>query len=237
MAASVDEAQQTSAWGRRYPERVTPTTPHRGAPLQPERLLAYTDGVFAIAATLLVLDLSVDSIGRVTSDRQLWGALGGLVPNITGFVISFALLSLLWVIHVRQFRDIVRVDAGLLWLNNARLLFIVLIPFTTSLAAEYSDWTAGRVLLPLNFFLAALLSWLSWVWASARDGHLLREGVHDAAARGMDGLVAALIGAVVAGASVWLGSWAFLLFLASEPVTRIVSRSLRRTGAGATIDG
>src|SRR6185312_16808351 len=91
------------------------------------RVEAYTDAVFAIAATLLVLDLTTTAIGAVQTDAELWAALGGMWETFLSFGISFALLSGLWVIHMSQFRDIGRADATLLWLNNARLLFVVLI--------------------------------------------------------------------------------------------------------------
>lgn len=199
-------------------------TQHASAFGSPERTKAYTDGVFAIAATLLVLDLTVDSFGHVERDAQLWHELGAMWPNFISFLISFALLSLLWTIHVRQFRDIVQVDTTLLWLNNARLLCVVLVPFTTSLAAEYGNFQAGRVLLPVNFFLAALLGWLSWVWASARGGHLLAPDVTDARAQGMGGLAASIIGLVVVLASIWLGPVAFLLFLLNDPLSTVLAR-------------
>lgn len=114
------------------------------------RVESYTDAVIAIAATLLVLDLTTTALGTVDSDASLWAALGGMWPNFLSFAISFALLSGLWVIHMTQFRLIARADAVLLWLNNGRLLFIVLIPFTTSLVDEYSEYLAGRILLPIT---------------------------------------------------------------------------------------
>ncbi|MET2011904.1 TMEM175 family protein [Microbacterium chocolatum] len=190
------------------------------------RTEAYSDAVFAIAATLLVLDLTTATIGRVTTDAELWAALGAMMPNFIAFGVSFALLSMLWVIHARQFRDIARVDEPLLWLNNARLLFIVLIPFTTSLTAEYSEYYAGRMLFPINFFFAALMGFLSWEWAS-RGGRLLREGIADARAQGVGGRAAVMIAAVVAVISPWVGSWAFFLYFLNGPLTALLSRRTR----------
>ncbi|MET0297355.1 MAG: TMEM175 family protein, partial [Microbacterium sp.] len=165
----------------------------------PARVEAYTDAVFAIAATLLVLDLTTTAIGKVGSDGQMWAALGGMWENFMAFVISFGLLSMLWVIHMGQFRDIAKIDGALLWLNNIRLLWIVLIPFTTSLVAEYSQFFAGRMLLPINFFFAALFGYLSWVWAASRGGHLLKDDAKgDIAEQSIGGLVATICGAVAA---------------------------------------
>jgi uncharacterized membrane protein len=190
-----------------------------------ERTKAYTDAVFAIAATLLVLDLTATSIGKVDSDGALWAALAGMWPSIFSFVLSFALLSGLWVVHLRQFRDIAKVDMGLLWLNNARLLFIVLVPFTTSLTDGYQSFLAGRILLPINFFLAALLGYLSWLWAARDDGRLLaadREG--DRRTQSIGGLAATICGAIAVVLSPWVGSIAFLAYALNGPITALLTR-------------
>src|SRR5918994_2032975 len=112
---------------------------HPSATLSTTRTEAFTDGVFAIAATLLVLDLTTHPLGDVSSDAELWGAVGGMGMLFLNFALSFVLLCLLWMTHVRQFEHVVRVDGAMIWLNNARLLFIVLVPFTTGMVTEYSD--------------------------------------------------------------------------------------------------
>jgi uncharacterized membrane protein len=96
------------------------------------RLEALTDGVFAIAMTLLVLDLAVPNIDTVKNSADLWSALGPLSGNIISFSISFAILAIMWGIHVRQFDGIKRIDERVLNYNNLRLFIVVLIPFTTS---------------------------------------------------------------------------------------------------------
>ncbi|QIG38508.1 DUF1211 domain-containing protein [Microbacterium sp. 4R-513] len=199
------------------------------------RVEAYTDGVFAIAATLLVLDLTTKGFGRLKTDDQMWASLVDMSDNFVAFAVSFLLLSMLWTIHLQQWRDIGRVDSPMLWLNNLRLLFIVLIPFTTSLVSEYSEFYAGRMLLPINFFFAALLGYLSYAWAAARGGHLLEEDARDNARRqslgGLSAVIFALVAVVLAP---WVGSWAFLVFVLNEPFTRFLQRrGGAREGAGA----
>lgn len=199
------------------------------------RTEAYTDGVFAIAATLLVLDLSADALGRIGSDAQMWQQLAGMSDKFLAFAISFGLLSMLWTIHLRQFADIVRVDSPLLWLNNARLLFIVLMPFTTSLTSEYSDWYAGRMLMPIDFFFAALLGHLSWQWAAARGGHLMREG--DAVNwryRGAAGVAAVICAGIAMAVAPWVGSFGFLSYLlVNAPLTRLLRARAASRPAGS----
>lgn len=197
------------------------------------RVEAYTDGVFAIAATLLVLDLTTTTFSHIDSDGQMWAALAGMSESFTAFVISFGLLSLLWMIHLQQFRDLARVDGGLMWLNSIRLLFIVLIPFTTSLVAEYSDFYAGRMLLPINFFFATLFGYLAYRWAMAREGHLLSDAARpDAPDQSIAGTVAVGCAAVAVILSPFIGSWGFLAFVANQPLTVVLQRRRRARLAG-----
>ncbi|KAA9107752.1 TMEM175 family protein [Microbacterium rhizomatis] len=200
------------------------------------RLEAYTDGVFAIAATLLVLDLTTAALGQIQTDAELWAALARMWPSFMSFGVSFALLSGLWFIHLGQFRGIARVDVTLVWLNAARLLFVVLIPFTTSLVSDYSTFYAGRMLLPINFFFAALFGHLSWRWAAARHGHLLTpDAAADIPTEGAGGLAAVICGAIAAVASPWLGSWGFCAYFLNGPLTALLRRrAMRRAAAGAS---
>jgi uncharacterized membrane protein len=189
-----------------------------------DRVVFFSDGVFAIAATLLVLDLTADTLGTVTSDADLWHALVSRSSTFFSFVVSFVLLCLLWTIHVWQFRWIERVDVGLMWLNAARLLFVVLVPFTTTVNADYSQVALGRVLLPLNFFLAAFAAWLQWLWAARPSAGLLAPdlGPDGVKAIGRGGLSAVVISAAIVPVSVYLGSLAFVLFALDGLLTRLL---------------
>lgn len=187
------------------------------------RLEAFTDGVFAIAATLLVLDLTSHTFGKVSSDAAMWAALGGMWPLFANFALSFVLLCLLWMTHVQQFEHIARVDSTLIWLNNGRLLFIVLVPFSTGLTTEYSEFYAGRLAMPVTFFLAILFSVLQWMWAVRHREVMLPDlAGTDAAAYGRGALSALIIAAVVVALSPFIGSTAFLLFILDGPLTKIL---------------
>jgi uncharacterized membrane protein len=93
------------------------------------RVLTFSDGVFAIAILLLLIDVKLPA---GVSAASLGAALRSLWPNYLAFFISFVVIGLYWTAHVRLFRDIVRYDWGLIWLNLLYLLFIVIIPFSTS---------------------------------------------------------------------------------------------------------
>jgi uncharacterized membrane protein len=196
---------------RRHPAATQATT----------RLEAFTDGVFAIAATLLVLDLTTHPLGDVSSDAELWGAVGGMGMLFLNFALSFVLLCLLWMTHVRQFEHVVRVDGAMIWLNNARLLFIVLVPFATSLTTEHSEWVAGRLLMPLAFFLAILCSWLQWMWAVRHREEMMPDlSEADAVGYSRGALSAVLLALVVLALAPWIGSIAFTVFFFDPLLTR-----------------
>ena len=97
------------------------------------RLEAFTDGVFAVAITLLALDLSVAGPGHGSLVNQLsqhW-------PQFVAYLISFLTIGIIWVNHHALVRNIARVDRVLLFLNLFLLLFVVLIPFATATMASY----------------------------------------------------------------------------------------------------
>jgi uncharacterized membrane protein len=199
--------------------------------LSPRRLEAFSDGVFAIAATLLVLDLSVDHLGSIGSNDQLWRALGAISESMLSFVISFLLLCMLWMVHTRQFEHVKRVDDRVLWLNSLRLLGVVLIPFTTTLNADFSDLLLGRVVLPLNFFWVLLFDWVLWRYVTTSSRGLLDE-ISDDEVRASSGraLGAVITGLVVVLLAPFIGSWAFLAFAVGPLLDAAFLRGRRRQG-------
>ncbi|GAB3805287.1 hypothetical protein GCM10028798_26850 [Humibacter antri] len=197
----------------------------------PRRLEAYSDGVFAIAATLLVLDLSVSAFHLHESDSSdaVWTALWDYGGTFVSFVISFLILGVLWGIHVRQFEFVKRVDQVVLTLNTFRLLGVVLVPFTTTLSDNFSGTVPGRFLLPLNFFYVVTVGLWQWWYISSpvRD---LAPHLSDRYRRisRRNTLVAAIMSAVVAVASIWIGSYAFLLFLLNNVVDVVERRAAKK---------
>src|SRR5689334_19105936 len=97
------------------------------------RLEAFSDGVFAVAITLLALDLAVAGPGHGPLLRQLsehW-------PAFAAYLVSFATIGVIWINHQSLLRNVAVVDRTLLFLNLVLLLFVVLIPFATSTTSEY----------------------------------------------------------------------------------------------------
>lgn len=99
-----------------------------------ERVIAFSDAVFAFAITLLIIDVRLPT---GTSIDNLGSALIALWPNYLAFLLSFFVIGLTWSGHIRLFRKIERYDSSLIVLNLLQLLFIVIIPFSTSVISLY----------------------------------------------------------------------------------------------------
>jgi uncharacterized membrane protein len=114
----------------------TPETHNAGDHLALERLLLFSDAVFAIAITLLVIEIKVPVLNHHASNSELGQALIGMMPRFVGFVISFFLIGQTWIEHHSMGRMLRGFDRGLLWKNLLLLFFVAFMPFATALASE-----------------------------------------------------------------------------------------------------
>ena len=117
------------------------------------RLEAFSDGVFAVAITLLALDLTVEGPGH----GRLIDQLHDKWPAFLAYLISFFMIGIVWVNHHALVRSITRVDRLLLFLNLVLLLFVVLIPFATSTEAAYFPHNNGDARLAMALYAGVFL--------------------------------------------------------------------------------
>ena len=103
---------------------------------QLERMILFSDAVFAIAITLLVIEMKIPEI-EIPDERLLLGSLVHLIPKFVGFVISFLIIGLYWTVHHRLFGYVVNYTQKLLWLNLIFLMAVALMPFSTAFYSEY----------------------------------------------------------------------------------------------------
>lgn len=139
-----------------------------------ERVVFFSDAVFAIAITLLVLEIKPPHLQEL-SEPALRTSLLHLLPKFTGFVVSFLIIGLMWIEHHRIFRFITNYDSGLLWRNLLFLLSVSFVPFPTALFSEYYWSQTAFVLYTATFAVVGLTK--LWVWQYVRaSGNLL--GLH-----------------------------------------------------------
>ncbi len=107
-----------------------------------ERLLTFSDGVFAIAITLLVLDVRLPPADHALGSGELLRALGAIAPKYFGYAASFVVVGLFWIGHHRKFRHVRRYDEVVLRLNLALLLVVGFVPFAAAVLSEHDNVTA-----------------------------------------------------------------------------------------------
>ncbi len=130
-----------------------------------ERLAALSDGVFAVAMTLLVLDLRLPAMETIYSERELWHGLLTLGPKLLMYFMSFLTLGIFWNGQQTQLNHFERVDRDLSWIHLAFLATITLMPFSTQLLAEFIAYRTALFAYWLNIFLPGALLYISWSYA------------------------------------------------------------------------
>jgi uncharacterized membrane protein len=138
-----------------------------------ERLAALSDGFFAVAMTLLVLDLRVPAAEAIHSEHDLWHALIALTPRLIVFLMSVMTNGIFWVGQQTQLNHFARADRNLAWIHIAFLCAVSLTPFSTSLLAEFIHYRTALLVYWSNILLLGLT--LYWSWAYATRNHLLTD--------------------------------------------------------------
>ena len=128
--------------------------------LDPGRVLAFTDGVFAIVITILVLELKVPDLA---SGQSLADSLEEMRPTFVAFVISFLIVGMYWAWHRSTFAQVRYVDTTTLWINLIFLLPVSMIPFAASVIGEYPDEATALYLYGVVLIAVTLVRiWLYW---------------------------------------------------------------------------
>jgi uncharacterized membrane protein len=136
------------------------------------RTLAFTDGLFAIAMTLLVVDLAVPVLHHDSSVHELADQLNDEKEKFISFFISFAVIGRYWLAHHSFFSQLARIDRALIGLNLLYLAFIALLPFPTALLGEYFSNPLSIVIYAVN---VAIVSGMEVVLFSRAQNHDLLE--------------------------------------------------------------
>jgi TMEM175 potassium channel family protein len=152
-----------------------------------ERLAALSDGIFAVAMTLLVLDLRTPIASGIHSERDLWHALAALAPQIVMYMMTFITLGIFWVGQQTQLNHLARSDRSLAWIHIAFLFAVSLTPFSTRLLAEFTAYRVALLVYWLNIVLLGGTMYFSW--NCARDLGLLKSDTPPAVIRAVKGRI------------------------------------------------
>jgi len=178
----------------------------------PARVVALSDGVFAIVITLLVLEIHVPEL---TQGQTLRGALEEIRPSFVAFLISFIVVAIAWVGHRDLFAHVRRTDRPLVWLNILYMLPLCLLPFGASMLARYERYEVALQLY--GFMLMAIALTRVWMfWYGTGRPHLLYDLI-DRRARVLGAAFVAfpalvyLVAILLAGAAPRVSLWIYAL--------------------------
>jgi uncharacterized membrane protein len=200
-----------------------------------ERLLALSDGVVAIALTLLVLQLSVPVLAH-NADRDsasaLWHQLNRGSDEFVSYIISFYVIGQFWLAHHRAFRDVKGHREGLAWWNFAFLFTITIMPFTSNLLGDYPANPLAVDIFAINLMLASLTTQATYYFAR-RTGLLVVQD--EAARRAALARTGVLLGAIalsigVAWYSTSLAKYCWFLIAAAPLITNRIFGSKQVDG-------
>lgn len=146
-----------------------------------ERIAALSDGLFAIAMTIIVLDIRLPDPASIRNDAGLLAALATLAPQIVTYLMSFLTLGIFWVGQQTQLSHLRACDRNLAWLHLTLLAVVALLPFATKLLAEFITLRAALLLYWANLLLLGAAIYATWAYA-ARAG-LVRDDAPPAISR------------------------------------------------------
>jgi len=139
-----------------------------------ERLAALSDGIFAVAMTLLVLDLHAPAREAIRSEQDLWRALCAMSPQLTTYLMSFLTLGIFWNGQQAQLNRFARTDRQLTWIHIGFLFAVSMMPFSTKLLSEFIVFRIALVCYWINVLVFGAVLYLSWF--HAKRAGLLKEG-------------------------------------------------------------
>jgi uncharacterized membrane protein len=194
-----------------------------------KRLEAFSDGVFAIVMTLLVLDLKVPHINHSENAAEVWTALVAVRPVFFSWAVSFFFVALIWVHHSNILSMSTKCDFGTTWINTFLMFFICLLPFPTSMMGEYP--LSPTVVMIWGLTFSATTSLLTWFYYY-NVKHYLSPNFHKPSAMKnvrfsiFGGPALYLIAALLAFVSVYLSYiiYAVVPFLYILPLDREVEK-------------
>ena len=197
--------------------------------LPPNRIETLVDGIFAVAMTILVLELHVPELAHEVSEAELVHALGHLAPQILSYASGFVILGTLWVGHHYQFHYIQRSNRALLWINLVFLLAIAFLPFVVALIGTYGAMRPACILYGATLMVAGTCLLAQWQYAAGGARRLVARSMSQEVFAAIRNRVAAgMIGYGVGLALAFVFPVASLFCYAAMPLLYLVPSRIDR---------
>jgi uncharacterized membrane protein len=142
----------------------------RSVELGKNRIEALSDGIFAIAMTLLILEVHVPNLPSNATNFQVAPALLKLWPKLLSYAVSFVSLGIYWIAHHNMYHGIRHSDRVLLWLNILFFMFVSFLPFSTQVLNAFRMTQVAPLFFGANLTVIGWILYLQWAYASAQDG-------------------------------------------------------------------
>jgi uncharacterized membrane protein len=202
---------------------------HTAAGLSVHRSEALTDGIYAVAMTLLVIELKLPDHSLVHGAEGLAQALAHLLPKILAWVISFFVLAFFWFGHHRAFAHVRHADGKLVALNLGQLALVSLMPFSSALAGEHGRELMSQIIYSTNMAALAIMALLTSRYIRRHPQAALMS-MPDAAYRGarirlVGVMLVSVLAVGIASVVPTAGNVAFLLMAVIMPLSRRAERA------------
>ncbi len=198
--------------------------------LTKSRLESLTDGIFAFAMTLLIVGLNIpEKASLVQSTAFVSNLLFSLWSDFFHYILAFLILGAFWLSHHIELHPLRRLDRMYVWLNLGTLLFVALLPFSTSFSGDFPGVPLGAIVFELNLLAIGVGMFLQWKYATGKD-RLVEPGIpsHFVRQVGFRALVVpfiSLIGVLIALTGI---TWSTAVYLFIPLIHYIVVRLARR---------
>lgn len=132
-----------------------------------DRIMAFSDGIFGVAITLLVLTIDVPNISPDSADQLLPGHLIKLWPQFLSYFLGFVVIGSFWIVHHQKLKFIKKYDSVFLWLNIITLFLVSLLPFSTNMLGDYGKSQVAFLFYGINLLGVAVMFLIMWLYATA----------------------------------------------------------------------
>lgn len=194
------------------------------------RIESLSDGLFAVAMTLLVLTIKLPTLPDTTQNVELTGPLLHLLPNLGTYAIAFVGLGVYWVLHHMVYHPVQAADRVLLWLNILFFLFISILPLGVQLINLFPNAQIAPVIFGANLAVAGWLLYLQWLYVKANthltDGRILTERYREEV--GMRVLLAPIVATLTSLICFWSTAISVCIYLLMLPFYMVPGDAMHR---------
>jgi uncharacterized membrane protein len=152
--------------------------------VKPEHVVSFGDAIFAFAITFMTLSIDIPDLPSDLTESQLLSRLYDMYPQVESYIISFAVISIFWILYHQVFNFITRSYISMVYLNLLFLLLITFLSITTSLVIDYGSYQISYVIYCIVVIMTSSLLGAIW-WYATKNYRLVDKDIHPLFVRGL----------------------------------------------------